>query len=75
MIKILLTKNNKGLNLCLALNYGSRQEIVEAVQLIAKKVVKREIRVEDINENVPHQPNYRSQKIAVIILKLMHLVL
>ena len=46
-----LTKKNKGLNLCLALNYGSRQEIVEAVQSIAKKIEKKEISVENINEN------------------------
>jgi undecaprenyl diphosphate synthase len=47
-----LTENNKGLNLCLALNYGSRQEIVKAVQLLAKKVKQKEISVEEINEDI-----------------------
>lgn len=47
-----LTKNNRGLNLCLALNYGSRQEIVEAVQSIAKKIETKELHVEDIDENL-----------------------
>ena len=34
-----LTKNNHGLNLCLALNYGSRQEMIKGIQLIAKKII------------------------------------
>ena len=36
---IKLTESNTGLNLCLAINYGSRQEIIETVQTIAKKVL------------------------------------
>jgi len=41
-----LTKNNKGLHLCLAVNYGSRSEIVDAV----KKIVDKKIPVEQIDE-------------------------
>ena len=47
-----LTKNNKGLNLCLALNYGSRQEMIDAVGAIALKIQKEDIRIEDINEEL-----------------------
>ena len=41
-----LTKNNKGLHLCLAVNYGSRGEIVDAV----KKIVEEKIPSNKIDE-------------------------
>ena len=41
-----LTKNNKGLHLCLAVNYGSRGEIVDAV----KKIVETKIPSDQIDE-------------------------
>ena len=41
-----LTKNNKGLHLCLAVNYGSRGEIVDAV----KKIVGKNILPDQIDE-------------------------
>ncbi|MBI3590125.1 MAG: isoprenyl transferase [Candidatus Melainabacteria bacterium] len=43
------TKNNSGLNLQVAINYGSRAEIVHAVKEIGKKILSNEIKVEDID--------------------------
>ena len=46
-----LTKNNGGLNLCLALNYGSRQEIIDGVKSITQKVQSGELHIDQINED------------------------
>ena len=45
-----LTKNNKGLILNIAFNYGGRDEIVRAVRKIADKVKAGEIETSDIDE-------------------------
>ncbi len=45
------SKSNTGLKLCLALNYGSRREIVEAVASIATNVKDGDLAVSDINED------------------------
>lgn len=44
------TKNNDGLNLVLALNYGSRAEITDAVREIARKARDKELRPEEVDE-------------------------
>jgi len=44
------TKNNTGLIVNLAFNYGARVEIVDAVQSIAQAVNEGQLNVEDINE-------------------------
>ena len=49
---IYLTRKNTGLNLILALNYGSRQEIIIAVNNIIKKNNKGEIDPSIIDENL-----------------------
>ena len=45
-----MTKNNKGLNLNLALNYGSHQEIIRAVKNLVLKVQEGEIDPENIDK-------------------------
>ena len=47
-----VTKNNEGLNLVLALNYGSRNEITLAVKEISKKISEGELSVNDISEEL-----------------------
>ena len=46
------TSNNNGLNLNLAISYGSKQEIIDAVKSISDKVKKNIISLENIDEKI-----------------------
>lgn len=46
------SKNNTGLTLNIAFNYGGRDEIVRAVKIISEKVKKEEINLEQIDEQL-----------------------
>lgn len=52
------TKNNTGVNLQIAINYGSRNELVNAVKNISKKVLNKEITSDEITEAIISQELY-----------------
>ncbi|HON69077.1 MAG TPA: polyprenyl diphosphate synthase, partial [Phycisphaerae bacterium] len=45
-----VSRDNSGLRLCLAINYGSRLEIVDAVREIARRVESGQLRPDEITE-------------------------
>jgi len=47
-----LTKNNTSMVLNLALSYGSREEIVNTIRNISKKVVNKQLLIEEIDEKI-----------------------
>jgi len=47
-----ISAKNQGLTLCLALNYGSRTEIVDAVRAIARRVQNGELAPDQIDESL-----------------------
>ena len=53
-----LTANNDGLILCLAINYGSRGEIVDAIREIATKVKTGKLQVDEVQESTVSEHLY-----------------
>lgn len=52
------TKNNTGVNLQIAINYGSRDEMLNAVKNISNKVLNKEISIAEINEETINDALY-----------------
>lgn len=63
-----LTKANKTMDVCMALNYGGRQEIVHAAQKIAECIRKGELNPEDIDEDTVSQFLYLPEHSEVDLL-------
>jgi len=61
------TKNNSGMVLCFALNYGSKDEILQASQKIASQVKEGKLNVEDINEEVFDNALMNSMPVDLVI--------
>lgn len=49
---VTITSSNTGMNLVFALNYGGRQEIVQAVQSISQLIAKGQISPQDVDQNL-----------------------
>src|SRR5262245_22572040 len=58
---IRMSRDNAGLVLCLAINYGSRQEIVEGVRALAERVHRRDLAPADIDEAVLSEALYTAR--------------
>lgn len=54
------TMNNTGLVMVLALNYGARREITEAVKKIVNSVIKGKFNIDNLDENILSQHLYTS---------------
>ena len=60
-ISIEESKNNTGMVLCLALNYGGRTEIADAAKNLAEDVKRRKLAIQDINEDTFESYMYTSE--------------
>ena len=55
------SRNNTGMILCLALNYGGRTEIADAAKNLAEDVKKRKLAIQDISEDTFESYMYTSE--------------
>ncbi len=55
-----VTKNNTGIVLNIAFNYGGRDEIIRATKLVAQEVAKGNLDIKDINEEIFEKYLYTS---------------
>jgi undecaprenyl diphosphate synthase len=55
-----VSQNNKGMTLCLALNYSSRAEIVDAVRSLARRIADKTLDPAQIDESVISKELYTS---------------
>ena len=55
-----VTKNNTGVHLQIAFNYGARDELVHAVKNIVKQAQTNELKIDDINEDIISKSLYTS---------------
>ena len=62
------TKNNKGIVMNIALNYGGREEITNAVKKICKEGQEGKIKIEDINDKMFSQYLYTENQPDVDLL-------
>lgn len=62
------TRNNKAMDVCIALNYGGRQELVDAARRLAGQVKAETLREEDITEEVLAANLYLPQHSEVDLL-------
>jgi undecaprenyl diphosphate synthase len=60
-ISIEESKNNTGMVLCLALNYGGRTEIADAARNLAEDVKRRKLAIQDISEDTFKSYMYTSE--------------
>lgn len=54
------TKNNSGVNLQIAFNYGSRNEVVNAVKKISQRILNNELSLDEISEDTISSELYTS---------------